>query len=281
MSAFGITAASTNVPLDAARTGVASFTLTNETGHPVRVRAGVTVTGTPPPDPAWFIGPQPSERDLAVDGSDQLSITIRVPEGVPGGDYRFRLDVVGVAVPDDEWAHGPDVTFTVPQPPVDPPPDPPPPWPVRRGYVQSVGGAALGALAGSAGTGVIGGLIVFVVGVLPSGAATLEDAIGEVVGLVILVVLLVALGFWAGTAVGAHLLLKAQGFEKPIQTSAPLAFLLPLWALLVLFLAARLADAADSDVAGLVLSLLSVALIVVVPALIARLSYRLRTARAI
>jgi hypothetical protein len=281
VSAFGITAASTTVPLDATRTGVASFTVTNETGRPIRARAGVTVTGAPPPDPGWFTGPQPAERDLAIDGSDQLAVTIRVPDGVPGGEYRFRLDVVGVAVPDDDWAHGPEVAFTVPEPPPAPPPEPPPPGPVRRGYLQTVAGAALGALAGAAGTGVIGGLIVLVVGVLPSGAATLEDAIGEVVGLVILVVLLVALGFWLGAAVGAHLLLKAQGFEKPLQTSAPLAFLLPLWALLVLLLAARIADAADSDVAGLVLTLLSVVVIVVVPALVARLTYRLRTARAI
>lgn len=280
MSAFGITAASTSVPLDEARTGVASFTVTNETGHAVRARASVTVTGVPAADPGWFSGPSPAERQLAVDGSDQLSVTIVVPEGVPGGTYRFRLDVVAIAVPDDEWAHGPDVAFTVPDPPP-PPPDIPPVVPVRKGYIQTVAGAAAGALAGAVGTGVVGALIVFVVGVLPSDAASLGDAIGEVVGLVILVVLLIALGFWAGTAVGAHLMLKAQGFEKPIQTSAPLAFLLPLWAFVVLLVLARVADAADNGVVSTVLSIIGLALVVVVPALVARLTYRLRTARTI
>ena len=113
MSAFGITPASTTIPLDEGRHGVASFTVTNQLGRPVRAVASVTPVGTPTADPGWFMGPERPERELALDAADQFTVELTVPGGVPGGTYAFRLDVVSVTLPEEEFAHGPGaVSYT-------------------------------------------------------------------------------------------------------------------------------------------------------------------------
>jgi len=76
VSAFGITPASTAIPLDEAGQGVGSFTVSNETNHPIRVSTSVTATGVPPPPKEWLVGPEHPERDLAVDGSDQFTVQV-------------------------------------------------------------------------------------------------------------------------------------------------------------------------------------------------------------
>jgi hypothetical protein len=276
VSAFGITPASNTIPLDAARQGVASFTVSNQLGRLVRVRASVTVTGDPAPDAGWFSGPDRSERELAADAADQFVVLLAVPEGVPGGTYSFRLDVVSVAVPEEEWAHGPEVTFDVPAPPEPEPPEPVPPPPPPPGYVETVGGAALGALVGGLGIGLIGLLAIFVAAGLP-GPDDFGEAIGRIILLVILIVVFALLGIWVGSAVGIHLLLRTRGFAAPVQTSLPYAVILPFWAVAVLFVVSRLPNVDLPTIVGFLVVVLLVALVVIPPALAARAIYRFRT----
>lgn len=276
MSAFGITPASTAIPLDEAGQGVGSFTVSNETNHPIRVSTSVTATGVPPPPKEWLVGPEHPERDLAVDGSDQFTVQVSVPAGSAGGTFGFRLDAVSVELPDEEWAHGPEVTFVVPEPPLPPPPpDEPPPPPVKKGYVETAAGALLGGFGGGIGGGLIATLMLVVVGHVPLGG-DFGTALGTVIGLLILAVLLTLVALWVGVPLGAYLFLKSQGFVEPFRTAIPIAFFFPVWSVLLVIVAGNLKLDLPGPVA-LVLTLVGLALAIVVPALAGRALYRFRT----
>jgi len=119
-TAFEITVASSTVQLTD-RKGDASYSTRNLTGRPVHAKAQVVVTS--PTVASWFAVEQP-ERDFSPGVVQQIPVHIQVPTDVAGGTYGFRLDVRGTANPDEEYAAGPAVSFTVP----DKPPLPPPWW---------------------------------------------------------------------------------------------------------------------------------------------------------
>jgi hypothetical protein len=48
--------------------------------------------------------------------SDPYVVKIESPSGAPAGSHAFRLDMVGVANPDEEYSQGPTITFTTPPP---------------------------------------------------------------------------------------------------------------------------------------------------------------------
>jgi hypothetical protein len=190
---------------------------------------------------------------------------------VPGGVYAFRLDVVSVELPEEEFAHGPEVTFQVPDPPpviIDTPPPPKP----RPGYIESLGGAIVGAIVGGLGTGLIGGLAILLAAGL-TRPDDLSEAIGDIILFVLFVVLAIFIGIWVGAAVGIDLMLKLRGFERPLQTAAPFAVLLPIWTILVLVVGGRFVP--DGAI-GFVVSLILAVVIIAVPALAARAIYRFR-----
>jgi phage tail-like protein len=47
---------------------------------------------------------------------EQYVVKIESPSGAPAGSHAFRLDMVGVANPDEEYSQGPTITFTTPPP---------------------------------------------------------------------------------------------------------------------------------------------------------------------
>jgi len=119
-SVFEITVPSATVQLTDGR-GDASYNVRNLTSRPLHARAASVPT--PPALESWLNVDQP-DRNFNSGVVEQVPVHVQLPKGVAPGTYGFRLDVTGVDNPDEEFGHGPGVTFTVSQPP--PPPPPPP-----------------------------------------------------------------------------------------------------------------------------------------------------------
>jgi hypothetical protein len=136
---FVITAASNSVLLSAERTGQATFTVFNASGRPISGRAQIV-----PEDPAtepWMTLAGAAERAFGIAGAQQFVVEITAPPTAPAGDVRFRLAVVDVENPDENYSRGPSVTFHVPEAPA---PSKPFPWwiiAVAAGVIILLGGA--------------------------------------------------------------------------------------------------------------------------------------------
>ena len=118
---FDITAAATKVNLTK-RKGEISFTATN-TGATVRGRARVIPLGSVKKE--WLLLNGEAERDFPANGMHQFTVRISPTADAPEGSYSFRLNVVSVNNPDEDFAEGAAVAFDVPPPP---PPGKPFPW---------------------------------------------------------------------------------------------------------------------------------------------------------
>ncbi|XXF77096.1 hypothetical protein P2318_29185 [Myxococcaceae bacterium GXIMD 01537] len=116
--AFNITAATDSVELDSAGRGEVSFTVSNALRTPVRARATVMTSGGARPEWAHVEGGE--ERDFPADGTQQLTVRLQAPPGTAPGRYAVQLLVADVANPDERYAQGPMVAFTMPV--VAPPP---------------------------------------------------------------------------------------------------------------------------------------------------------------
>jgi hypothetical protein len=267
-TAFSILPASTAIPLDATGKGAASFTVTNQTGHPVRVRVAVTPVGDPLPPVAWFTPPEISERDLAIDGAAQFTVLITVPPKSLAGTYLFRLDAVSTQLPDEEWAHSPEVHFLVPETPDEPPPPPPPPPPTRKGYVESVIGCEIGAM----GLGLAFGVPSKLLRIISNGSGPL-DSIGG------LLLVLTPIAFLVGSALGIVWYLRRQGIDGPYETALPTALILIFWSIfvLVVLLLAGLALGLNFTGNDIVFGVVAGLLTALVPPLIGRAIYRFRS----
>lgn len=138
-SAYTITTTTNAITLDAERSALVAFTVSNQLGRSVRVRASVSPFAPAPPQ--WFRIEGEAERVFPPGGSDVFNVRIQAPPDAPPGPNAFRLDAVSADRPDDEWAHGPLVGFEVPPPPITEPPKPK----VLTGYLETL----LGALAGT------------------------------------------------------------------------------------------------------------------------------------
>jgi hypothetical protein len=111
--AFDITASTSTVQLDASGQGEVSFTVSNALRQPVRVRAVVESSGGARPE--WMSFSEGLERNLSPDGTAVFLVRLSVPKGTPPGTYGFSLVVASVANPDEHYARGPGVAFTVPE----------------------------------------------------------------------------------------------------------------------------------------------------------------------
>ncbi|HUP20553.1 MAG TPA: hypothetical protein VM778_11440, partial [Gemmatimonadota bacterium] len=109
VSIFAITPSPDRVRLNKERKGEVAFTVTSTRG-PIRARALVVPQGSAKAE--WFTLVPPAER--FIDGTEQFTVRIAVPEGMEAGEYAFLLKVVSEANPDDEFTDGPQVAFEVP-----------------------------------------------------------------------------------------------------------------------------------------------------------------------
>jgi hypothetical protein len=110
---FAITAASTTVRLDEAKTGTISFTVTNQTPLPKRGRAKITAKNTD--DEQWITVVGEAERGFVGHGTQQYTVNIAAPTGALAGTHSFSLDMLGTENPDEDYTQGPSVSFTIPE----------------------------------------------------------------------------------------------------------------------------------------------------------------------
>lgn len=113
---FAVTAATNSVKLNARREAEVAFTVSNTGRRPVRGRAHVLAEGNA--ERGWFSLAGDPEQTFAVAGTQQYTVKIDVPKDAPAGDYFFRLNMVGVENPDEDFTEGPSVAFVVPEPEV-------------------------------------------------------------------------------------------------------------------------------------------------------------------
>jgi hypothetical protein len=106
---FAVTAPS-ELTLAADRTGSTSFTVTNLTGRPVKVR--LIPRGQAGASDAWFLVVGPSEVPIAVGATITATVQVRVPPEVPAGSHSLLLNVVDER--NTEPVTGQSVAFAVP-----------------------------------------------------------------------------------------------------------------------------------------------------------------------
>ena len=266
-AAFVITTATNTVLLGGDRVGAAAFTVTNQTGRAFRARSSLVALD--PTQAGWLTLVGTAERDYPIGGTEQVSVGVAVPPEAAAGRYPFRLDVVSVVLPDEDWAQGPVVAFEVPisTEPIIPPAEEPP------GYLETLLGAFAGGLPlGAIGAGI--GLLVLVAASSGTGdfVADIAAAIATAFVAIFLAGALGIIGLWIGSAVGASLVLRSRGFRDPWRTAVPLAVLFPVWAIIVFTVILTIVSALDIDNAGVVILalLLSAVLAIAGPALAGR-----------
>lgn len=124
---FGITTPVTEETLPAdTRAGQQLYTVTNESGAVIRGDAMVVPEGDAKAE--WFSVVNAS-RAYSVDGTEQVTLGIKVPDDVGAGTYSYRFRVVvGGGVPEEQFNDGPPSRITVPPTKIVPPPKPFPWW---------------------------------------------------------------------------------------------------------------------------------------------------------
>ncbi len=113
-SSFAITTATNSIQLGNNRRTEAIFTVFNASGRPVRGRARVIAEN--PLAQAWLSLSKEAEQDFQIAGAQQYPVTIVLPPEAPAGQYTFRLDMIGIANPDEDYTQGPTITFEAPAP---------------------------------------------------------------------------------------------------------------------------------------------------------------------
>lgn len=108
---FAITTSTNTVILGVDRRGQASFTVTNISGAFNRGRARLAPQN--PVSAPWLSIQGETERDFPTATTQQFTVAVAVPGKAPPGKYVFRLDMVGVNNPDEDFSQGPGVTFEV------------------------------------------------------------------------------------------------------------------------------------------------------------------------
>jgi hypothetical protein len=109
---FGITTPVTEQTLPAdTRVGKQLYTVTNESGALIRGDAIVVPEGDAKVE--WFTIVNAS-RAYSVDGTEQVTLDIKVPDTVGAGTYSYRFRVVlGGGVPEEQFNDGPASRITV------------------------------------------------------------------------------------------------------------------------------------------------------------------------
>ena len=272
-NSFVITTATNTVLLGGDRYGEAAFTVTNQTARAIRARSSLIALD--PTQAPWLTLAGTAERDYPPGGTEQVSVAVAIPQGVPAGRYSFRLDVVSVVLPDEDWAQGPVVAMEVPvsTEPVEPPP------PEPAGYLETL----LGAYAGGLALGAIGASLGLFVLLSETGTTDIVAAIAAAfitaIVAIIFAFVLGIIGMWIGSAVGAAVALRIRGFKDPWRTTVPLAFLFPVWAVLVFSIITSIMTSLDIDngVVVIMALLLAAILAITLPALGGRAWARWRT----
>ncbi len=211
LSTLTVTATTPTAALDSARQGKASFAAVNNGSQPIRVRAYASPEGTASGD--WFAVDGLPVREIAPGASEAYSVAINVPATAPPGKYGFKLNIVGVDNPDEQFASSQAVGFEVSAAVVRPP--------VKKGYMEALAGGLVGALAGGA-----IGIIPAILFIMTTGEpADLGSVLGSVICFAILAVVGAPLGLWIGASIGTWAGLKWRGCQYAVRTALLTALL--------------------------------------------------------
>jgi WD40 repeat protein len=135
---FAITVARDIVTLDEQGRAQVSFTVSNTGPKSLAGRAKLVALGST--KDAWLTLEGEPERSFAKGESHQFTVKIAAPPGTPAGKHAFRLNVISVENPDDDFTEGPSVSFEVKElPPVAPPPRKFPWWIVAVAAILVIG----------------------------------------------------------------------------------------------------------------------------------------------
>ncbi|CAA6806348.1 MAG: Unknown protein [uncultured Thiotrichaceae bacterium] len=133
---FSITSTQQVVKLDANGQGKIIFTVFNASDHAITPAKAQLVTQqpeirdwvTPGDDDADETGKAFTPKIFARGATQQYTVNVAVPEKAPAGKYGFRLTLIGVDNPDEDFTEGPLINFEVAAKEAPPPPTHPKPW---------------------------------------------------------------------------------------------------------------------------------------------------------
>ena len=108
---FAITAARDTVTLDNQGRAEVSFTASNTGPKSIAGRARLVPIGST--KETWLSLEGEHERKFAKGEAQQFTVKVAAPPGTPAGKYSFRLNIISVENPDDEFTEGPSVSFEV------------------------------------------------------------------------------------------------------------------------------------------------------------------------
>ncbi len=114
---FSISTTQPQAYLDGQGQGEVSFVVTNTTAYPIKGRLAIKPLGST--DPSWLRLIGDTERNFASNTAEQITVTINLPADTPLGTYSFRLDVISVLNPDEDYTEGPAVAMEVQSSPVE------------------------------------------------------------------------------------------------------------------------------------------------------------------
>jgi hypothetical protein len=233
MTSFNVEAESDRVRLDGSRRGRCSFKTTNTTSRQLRARAQVMTIGDSHAE--WFSVEGDSQRQFPPGTSQPFDVVVELPPTATG-EHQFRLDVVGVEVPDEDFGQSLPVTVALAAAP--------PPSPKSKGYLTTFLGAVAGALIGML-VGTLPGSLVLIslshqtFATNPNasiGEAITQAFVGALVTAIIGALLLAVgalVGLWIGPVLGAYVALRARAHPYVGWTVGALALIQPILTVLL------------------------------------------------
>jgi beta-lactam-binding protein with PASTA domain len=108
---FAVTSPRDTVIVDSQGRAEVSFTASNTAPKPITGRAKLVPVGST--KEGWLTLDGDQERKFAKGEAHQFTARIAVPPGTPAGKYAFRLNIISVENPDEEFTEGPSVSFEV------------------------------------------------------------------------------------------------------------------------------------------------------------------------
>jgi hypothetical protein len=275
MTTFTVTTSTDRVKLDGSRRGRASFNATNISSRQIRGRAQVFSLGDSRPE--WFSLEGDSQRPFPAGTSQQFDVLVELPEAA-AGQHQFRLDVIGVEVPDEDFGQSEPVIVALAGAPAPPP--------KSKGYLTTFAGAMLGGLAGAL-VGTLPGSIVFISLSHQTFANNPGASIGEVLAQAFVDTIVVALigaallllgvfvGLWIGPVLGAYVALRSRVHLYVGWTVGLLAVIQPIVVVLLVLLAGLLFKSVKQAGPELAILIVLAVLAVAIPPWLARGAARL------
>jgi beta-lactam-binding protein with PASTA domain len=112
---FAITSATNEVLLNPDAKGEATFTVTNSSAR--SIRAQIKVRPLEEGKIEWLSIVGETERDFTPGSTQQVLVKVQIPTATPAAKYSFRVDVISVENPDEDYSEGPVVALRIGLPP--------------------------------------------------------------------------------------------------------------------------------------------------------------------